>query len=108
MPSIAKYTEKVDFLDKTFVGTITFRSEEFALPDGSKMALGIDGSHWVLVIQKSHKADFHVYKFDQKENKISVDEKAGGTADIEKFKKHIRYFFEQAKVDELVTLLPPQ
>lgn len=87
------------------MGTITLRSEEIRLPDGSKMALGIDGGHWILVYQKD-KA-FKVYKYDHDEKKLDVDQKAGREKDLLDFKSHIEYFFSHVQTQDLVTLLPP-
>ena len=85
---------------------MAFRNEEITLPDGSKMALGIDGGHWVLIYQKEAKADFRVFKYDQNEGKIIVDQKAGGKEEIKLFKEHLGYFFKHAQVEDLVTILP--
>ncbi|MFC1540461.1 hypothetical protein ACFL4J_00300 [Candidatus Margulisiibacteriota bacterium] len=99
---------KVDLLDRQFMGTVAFRSEEFTLPDGSKMALGIDDGHWVLIYQGTAHAHFHVYKYDQEESKIYVDQKTGGKEEIKIFKKYLAYFFKHASVEDLVTLIPPK
>ena len=108
MPTILKYLENVDSHDKQFLGTIAFRSENMALPNGNKMALGLDDGHWVLVYQESSKAHFKVFNYDQHENKIHLDKKLGNKDTLKEFKKHINYFFSHAKVADLVTLLPPQ
>ncbi|MFH1347874.1 MAG: hypothetical protein ABIH22_04210 [Candidatus Margulisiibacteriota bacterium] len=106
MSKVVDYLEKVDILDKQFVGTIAFRSEELTLPDGSKIALGIDDGHWILIYQREAKARFIVYKYIQADEKIFVDQKAGNKDDILDFKKHVAYFMKHARVEELVTLLP--
>ena len=108
MTKLANYMAKVDFTDRQFMGTVAFRSEEFTLPDGSKMALGIDDGHWVLIYQKSAHAAFQVYKYDQGEGKIYLDQKVGGQEELKAFKKHLAYFFKHASVEVLVTLLPPK
>ncbi|MEE8638219.1 MAG: hypothetical protein V3T21_04140 [Candidatus Margulisiibacteriota bacterium] len=108
MPVLSKYLEKIDFQDKRFVGTIALKSEEIALPDGSKIALGIDDGLWVLVYQQAPHAPFKMFKYNQKENKILVDQKPGRAADLKNFKKLVKYFFTHAKVEDLVSLLPPQ
>jgi hypothetical protein len=108
MSAIIKYLDKIDFQDQHFVGTITFKSEEIALPDESKMALGIDGGHWVLVYQRSPHGPFQMFKYDQREEKIFVDQKPGGAEEIKVFKKHLGYFLGHAEVEDLVTLLPPR
>lgn len=106
MSKVADYIEKVDIFDKQFVGTIAFRSEEFTLPDGSKMALGIDDGHWVLIYQREAKAHFIVYKYIQADKIIFVDQKIGNGDNLKDFKKHVAYFMKHARVEELVTLLP--
>lgn len=108
MPNLSSCLEKVEFTDRRFVGTIALRSEEITLPDGSKMALGIDGGHWVLVFQEKAGAAFKVYEFDRQEYLIKLDKKTGGEEEIKTFKQLVRYFFEQAEVENLVTLRPPQ
>ena len=108
MTRLAKFIEQTDVLDRAFVGTIAFRNEELTLPDGSKMALGIDGGHWVLVYQKGAGSSFQVFEYDQPDHKIVVDKKAGSAEDIKTFKKLIGYMFGHADTDDLVTLLPPQ
>ncbi|MDD5594185.1 MAG: hypothetical protein PHG97_05555 [Candidatus Margulisbacteria bacterium] len=108
MTKVLGYLEKTDFRDKNFVGTVAFRNEELTLPDGSKMALGIDDGHWVLVFQKGAGASFQVFEFDQHEKKVAVDKKPGTADDLKQFKKLIGYLFASAEVDDLVTLLPPQ
>ena len=108
MTVIAKYLERVKFQDKQFVGTLAFRSEEFALPDGSKIALGIDDGIWVLIYQSPSEPQIKVYKYDQHEDKLVVDQKQGKEKEQVEFRKHVEYFLDHARVDELVTLLPPK
>jgi hypothetical protein len=108
MTRLAKFIEQVDLPDRNFVGTIAFRSEELTLPDGSKMALGIDGGHWVLVYQKGAGSAFQVFEYDQPSRNILVDKKAGSAEEIKTFKQLLAYLFANAEVDDLVTLLPPQ
>lgn len=108
MPVLSKYLEKINFHNKKFIGTITLKSEEITLRDGSKMALGIDDGLWVLVYQKAPHAPFKAFKYDQRENQILVDQKPGGAEDLKNFKNLIKYFFTHAKVEDLVSLLPPQ
>ena len=107
MSSLTKYLEGVDFEDAKFVGTIALRSEEVTLPDGSKIALGIDGGHWVLVYQEETGQAFHVYECDWRDRKIMIDKKPGGENDLKLFKKLVAYFFAHAQVSDLVTILPP-
>ena len=108
MTRVAKYLEQVDLLDKNFIGTVAFRNEELTLPDGSKMALGIDDGHWVLVYQKEAGATFQVFEYDRHLGKISVDKRAGADEDLRFFKQLVGYLFSNADIDDLVTLLPPQ
>ena len=108
MATINKYIGKINFQDKHFIGTVAFKSEQIALPNGSKMALGIDDGIWVLIYQTAQQPHMKVYKYDNHEKRISVDQKPGNDQDIVEFKKHIEYFFSNARTEDLVTLLPPQ
>ncbi|NQT30384.1 MAG: hypothetical protein HQ596_07415 [Candidatus Saganbacteria bacterium] len=72
------------------------------------MALGIDDGHWVLICQRPEDKHFQVFRYDHHANKIFVDQKAGGPKDLEEFKKFLEYFLSEAKVSDLVTLLPPE
>jgi hypothetical protein len=105
---VSSYLEKTELLDKDFIGTIAFKSEELTLPDGSKMALGIDGGHWVLVYQEKPGSLFQVYECDWQEKKIVVDKKSGSAADLASFKRLVNYLFANSQVEDLVTILPPQ
>ena len=107
MPTINKHLEKVSFHDKQFIGTITFRSEDVSLPDGSKIALGIDDGHWVLIYQPPAGQRISVYKYDRHENKLMIDQRSGGEKELADFLAHLKYFFDHAKTEDLVTLLPP-
>lgn len=107
MAKLAEYLERVDFQDKNFIGTIAFRSEEFTLPDGSKIALGIDDGHWVLVYQKKAGVPFQVFECDWQEKKIVVDKKSGGPEEFAAFKKIMGYFIAETSIENLVTILPP-
>ena len=106
MTTIKQYLENVDSQDKNFVGTIAFRNENICLPDGSKIALGLDGGHWVLVYQGHAGSTFKVYNYNQQDNSIVVDQKPGNEADKRQMLKLIRYFFAQAQIDDLVTIFP--
>jgi hypothetical protein len=108
MTKLADYLGKVDIQDRTFIGTIAFRNEEITLPDGSKIALGIDDGHWVLVYQQEPGATFQVFEYDQRQKRVILDKKAGGTEEINLFKKLVSYFFFHASTEDLVTILPPQ
>ncbi|OGC05514.1 hypothetical protein A3H38_06000 [candidate division WOR-1 bacterium RIFCSPLOWO2_02_FULL_46_20] len=108
MPILKQYLANVSHEDKQFVGAIAFKNEELSLPNGSKMALGIDDGHWILIYQEKPASRFKVFKYDQHEDKILVDQKPGGVTEKNYLKKHIAYFLSHAKVTDLVTLLPPQ
>lgn len=108
MTTIKQYIENIDFQDKNFIGAIAFHHENLTLPDGSKMALGMDDGHWVLVYQGSAGSNFKVYNYNQHDNSIVVDQKAGSAEDKKQMLQLIRYFFAQAQTEDLVTLLPPE
>ncbi|MGB9613795.1 MAG: hypothetical protein ACPL4K_06475 [Candidatus Margulisiibacteriota bacterium] len=107
MPKTLEYLKNIDFEDHKFIGTIALRSEEITLPNGSKMALGVDDGHWVLVYQEKTGAPFQVYECDWPERKIYVDKKPGGPQEFRTFKKLINYFFAETNTEDLVTILPP-
>lgn len=106
MTTIAKEAGAAKICDRHFVGTVAFKNEECALPDGSKAALGIDGCHWVLIDQRTTGGKFTVYRFDQSAQKLLVDEKEGTPAQLKDFKTRVKYFFDHAETDDLVTLIP--
>ena len=106
MTKVAESLININFQDHHFVGTIALKSEDVSLPDGSKMALGIDGNHWVLIYQKEN--IFKVFQYIQGENSIKVDHKDGSPADISQFKKLINYFMANANTEQLVTYIPPK
>ena len=108
MPILGQYLGNVNFRDTKFVGTIAFKSDEISLPDGSKMALGIDDGHWVLICQKPTEHKIKAYKYDHNEKSLFVDQKAGKENDLKEFKENLAYFFNNVRVEDLVTLLPPQ
>jgi hypothetical protein len=108
MTKLLGYLDKTDFRDKNFIGTVAFRNEELTLPDGSKMALGIDDGHWVLVYQSEAGKAFQVFEYDRHSGKIIIDKKNGAAEELRLFKKLVGNLFSNANVDDLVTLLPPQ
>jgi hypothetical protein len=107
MASLAEYLKKVDFEDTKFVGTIALRNEELTLPDGSKMALGIDDGHWVLVYQQKAGGSFQVFECDWKTRKIFLDKKPGGNQEFKTFRSLLKSIISHTQVDDLVTILPP-
>lgn len=108
MTKLVDYLGNVDVLDQAFVGTIAFRNEELTLPDGSKIALGIDGGHWVLVFQKAAGAHFQVFEYDQRQKRVILDKKVGGPDELQLFKKLVNYFLSHASEEDLVTIIPRQ
>ncbi len=108
MSVISRSLDNINFTDKHFVGTVAFRSEDQTLPNGSKMALGMDDGHWVLIHQAPPEMEMTVYKYDHHEKRIAVNQKGGGEKEICELMKLMKYFFEHARTEDLVTLLPPQ
>jgi len=106
MAKLAEYLEKINFEDKNFMGTIALRSEEITLPDGSKIALGIDDGHWVLVYQEGAGMPFKVFEYDQHTKKIHLDTKPVEGEEFQQFKKLVNYFVASARTEDLVTILP--
>ena len=107
MALLKQHLEHINFQDKHFVGAVTFKNEEIALPDGSKMALGIDDGHWVLIYEKPPKQQLKVFRYDNHEKKLVVDQKNGSPEDMKVFKGYLDYFFSHVRTEDLITLLPP-
>ena len=107
--TMAKLEEAITSVneDKRFVGTVALKNEEKTLPDGSTIALGIDGGHWVLVYQKKKGAQFSVYDYDSSRKILRADKKPGSEQDFEQMRKLIIYFFSNAREEDIVTILPP-
>jgi hypothetical protein len=93
-------------IDKEFVGTISFRNEKLTLPDGSKVAIGIDSDVWVIVYQQAPKSPFIVYEFNATKGTVVVDKKPGKAEDMTNVRRIVNYFFDHTEVDDLVTLIP--
>ena len=93
--------------NKEFVGTVAFKNEEITLPDGSTMALGIDGDHFVLVYQSKKGAPFAVYDYDSGRKIFRTDKKSGSEYDFEKMRQLMKYFFSNAREEDMITILPP-
>ncbi|OGC11871.1 hypothetical protein A3K48_05215 [candidate division WOR-1 bacterium RIFOXYA12_FULL_52_29] len=108
MTKITELLEGIDVLDKKFIGTIAFRDEELTLPDGSKVALGLDDGHWVLVYQEKAGASFEIFDYSAHDRKLFVDKKPGGTGDLVRFKKIVHYFLAHGQTTDLITILPPE
>ena len=98
----------VNVEDQHFVGTIAFKSEQVELPDGSKMALGIDGGRWVLIYQKPASKEIVCYEYNSNDRKLLVDMKLGGKEDLIQMNRLISYFFTHADTEDLVTIFPPR
>ncbi len=108
MPTISKTLSTVRLEDENFVGTIAFKSEDITLPDGSKIALGIDRGHWVLIYQDPKTNEIIAYEYDEHKGNILKDKKPGTKEDIQEMCRLINYFFDNALVDDVVTILPPK
>lgn len=106
MPTIKQGIGHVTNIEEEFMGTIAFRNEKITLPDGSKVAIGIDGERWVIVYQTGPKMPFVVYEFNAKKQTVIVDKKLGSPEEIEKVREIVKYFFENAQVDDVVTIEP--
>lgn len=106
MPSVLQSLSNVPAIDMRFVGTVAFRNEKLTLPDGSKVAIGIDGDIWVIVYQHAPKAPFAVYEYNASKGTVIVDKKPGRAEDMKMVKTIVDYFFENAQIDDLVTIEP--
>ncbi len=104
MPTIKQSLSQVASVDKEFAGTIAFKNEKLSLPDGSKVAIGMDGERWVIVYQEAPQTPFIVYEYNAQKRSVVVDKKLGGPDELDKVKKMVNYFFEHADVDDLVTI----
>ena len=94
--------------DHEFVGTIAFRSESLSLPDGSKVALGIDDGRWVLIIQEATGRGITCFEYNSHDMALFVDKRPGTREDLFRMNRLISYFLKNASVDDLVTILPPR
>jgi hypothetical protein len=104
MPTIRQGIAQTSQLNKEFVGTVAFRNEKLTLPDGSKVAIGIDGDRWVIVFQEVPKTPFIVYEYNATKNTLMVDKKPGQAHELEKVMMIVNYFFEHADCDDVVTI----
>lgn len=108
MSTIRESLAEVNIEDESFVGTVAFRSESQSLPDGSKIALGIDDGRWVLIWQKPGSREIICFEYNSRDRKLLVDKKLGGSEELEQMNRLVSYFFENADIDDLVTILPPK
>ena len=106
MPTIKQNLAFVSTTDREFVGTVAFKNEKLCLPNGSKVALGIDGSRWVIVFQEAPNKPFTVYEYSADKQTILVDKKYGGPEDIKRVRQLVAYFFENTQIDDVVTIEP--
>jgi hypothetical protein len=104
VPTIKQSLSQVTNIDKGFAGTIAFKNETLSLPDGSKVAIGMDGERWVIVFQEAPQMPFVVYEYNAAKRSVVVDKKLGGSEALDKVRKMINYFFSHADVDDLVTI----
>jgi len=108
MVSVKQSVSDIRIEDENFIGTIAFRSEGVVLPDGSKMALGIDDGRWVLIHQKPKSKEIICYEYNSHDRRLLVDKKLGSKEDLDTMTRLVSYFFENADVDDLVTIFPPK
>jgi len=104
MPTIKQNLSFTNRTDREFVGTVAFRNEKLSLPDGSKVAIGIDGERWVIVYQEAPQSPFVVYEFNANKHTVIVDKKLGEPADVDRVKKIVSYFYENAQIEDVVTI----
>lgn len=104
VPTIKNNLSHINNIDKEFVGTIAFKNEKLSLPDGSKVAIGMDGALWVIVYQETQTAPFVVWEYNAEKNSLVMDKKLGGPEDLERVKKIVDYFFVHAEIEDLVTI----
>lgn len=104
MPTIKQNLSHITNVDREFAGTVAFKNEKLSLPDGSKVAIGMDGGFWVIVYQEAPHLPFVVCEYDAEKQTVIIDKKAGGSSDLAKARKIVNYFFEHAQLDDLVTI----
>lgn len=104
MPSIKQCLSLVNTINREFAGTVAFKNDKLTLPDGSKVALGIDSDLWVLVYQKFSGENITVYEFNSRTGSILVDKKRGTDNDKIFVRNVIKNFFAHADMDDVVTI----
>ena len=92
--------------ERDFNGTVTFRDDHTTLPDGSKMSLGIERGRWVVLIQGSSHQHIRCYMYNAENGHIEVDGVPGTIGDVSAMMKHIEYFLEHVRTEDLVTIPP--
>jgi len=104
VPTIKQSLSHITNIDNEFIGTIAFRNEKLCLPDGSKVAIGIDGERWVIVYQEAPHTPFVVCEYNAEKRTALIDKKPVEADTMDRIKKIVAYFFEHAEVDDLVTI----
>ena len=108
MPSVNQLLSGVKLEDHNFTGTIAFKSERITLPDGSKMALGIDDGRWVLINEEASNGKITCYEYNSHEERLLVDKQLGTKEDLVAMSRRLSYFFVNANAEDLVTIFPPE
>jgi len=104
MPNIKQGVSSVKLLDKGFSGTVAFKSDKISLPDGSKVAVGIDNERWVILYQKTADSHLVIYEYNAEKRTLLVDKKKGSDEEHKMLSKIVNYFFKNADVDDVVTI----
>jgi hypothetical protein len=104
MPTIKQDLSAVSKINREFSGTVAFKNERITIPDGSKVAIGMEGPFWVIVYQEAPGRPFIVYEYNVETELLLTDKKQAGPDDLEKVKKTVNFFFEHAEIDDLVTI----
>jgi len=108
MPTAMDAISGVREENRNFVGTIAFRSESLKLPDGSKMALGIDDGRWVLIHETPLDKNIICYEYNSHDMKLLVDKRHGTGEELSRMNKLVSYFLENVDSEDLVTIFPPK
>jgi len=109
MPTLRESLKGISYEDSNFVGTISFKDETKALPDGSKIALGVDDGRWILLYQRvPPKGTIVMYEYNSIKKFILVDKKEGTHIDLREMNKLISYFLDNARVEDVITAMPPK
>lgn len=106
MPTIEQSLNLVKDVDKKFAGTIAFKNEKLSLPDGSKVAIGIDGERWVILYQKNSSVPFVMFEYNAQNHHLLVDKKHATDDEHRTLSEIVRYFFSHAEVTDVVTIEP--
>lgn len=108
MTTVKKFLSCISLEDNSFVGTITLKSGQTALPDGSRMALGFDTGICVLLHEKPVSKQIEFYEYNSRKGRILKDKRMGCKDDLVEMKRLISYFFDNANVEDLITIFPPE